>query len=100
MAGDANNQHNAQRDMVIEADRNLEAVYDIPVDISVVLGKTILSVSQVLKLGKGSVVELDKNIGEPVEMLVNGKLVAKGEVVIVEDKVGITLTEIIKDNLR
>lgn len=76
---------------------NLEAVYDIPVNITVLLGSAKMTVNQLLKLGKGSVVELDKGVGDPVEVFVNNRLVAKGEVVIVEDKVGITLTEIPKD---
>lgn len=77
-------------------DINLEAVYDIPVQISVVLGKTTMPISQLLKLGRGAVVELDRNVGEAIDVFVNNRLVAKGEVVIVENKIGITLTEIIK----
>ncbi len=78
------------------AEVNLEAVYDIPVEISVVLGKTNMTISQLLKMGRGAVIELDKNVGEPIDILVNNRLVAKGEVVIVENRVGITLTEIYK----
>ena len=77
--------------------KQLQPVYDIPVDITVVLGKTKMTINQMLKLAKGSVVELDKNVGEPIDVLVNGKKVARGEVVIVDDKIGITLTEITKD---
>lgn len=75
----------------------LEAVSDIPVSISVVLGKTTMQVQQLLKLGRGAVVELDRKVGEPVDILVNNRLVARGEVVVVEDKIGVTMTEIIKD---
>jgi flagellar motor switch protein FliN/FliY len=75
---------------------SLEAVYDIPVQISAVLGSTEMQVSQLLKLGRGAVVELDRKVGEPVDIYVNNRLVARGEVVIVEDKIGITMTEIIK----
>ena len=74
---------------------NLETVYDIPVQISVILGRTSMPVSQLLRLGRGSVVELDRKIGEPIDIYVNSRLVAKGEVVIVEDRIGITLTEIV-----
>ena len=74
---------------------NLETVYDIPVQISVILGRTSMPVSQLLRLGRGSVVELDRKIGEPIDLYVNSRLVAKGEVVIVEDRIGITLTEIV-----
>lgn len=75
---------------------SLEAVYDIPVQISAVLGRTEMQVSQLLKLGRGAVVELDRKVGEPVDIFVNNRLVARGEVVIVEDKIGVTMTEIIK----
>ncbi len=74
----------------------LEAVSDIPVNISVVLGRTSMQVQQLLKLGRGAVVELDRKVGEPVDILVNGRMVARGEVVVVEDKIGVTMTEIIK----
>lgn len=80
-----------------EADEiNLESVYDIPVQVSAVLGKTTMPVSQLLKLGRGAVVELDRKVGESIDILVNERLVARGEVVIVEDRIGITMTEIIK----
>lgn len=74
----------------------LDAVSDIPVQISVVLGKTSMQVQQLLKLGRGAVVELDRKVGEPVDIYVNNRLVARGEVVVVEDKIGVTMTEIIK----
>jgi flagellar motor switch protein FliN len=79
-----------------EGNITLEAVSDIPVQISVVLGKTSMQVQQLLKLGRGAVVELDRKVGEPVDIFVNSRLVARGEVVVVEDKVGVTMTEIIK----
>lgn len=74
----------------------LEAVSDIPVMISVVLGKTSMQVQQLLKLGRGAVVELDRKVGDPVDIYVNSRLVARGEVVVVEEKIGVTMTEIIK----
>jgi flagellar motor switch protein FliN/FliY len=83
-------------DISTEGDINLEAVYDIPVQISVVLGKTTIAISQLLKLGRGAVIELDRNVGEAIDIYINNRLVAKGEVVIVENKIGITLTEVIK----
>ena len=76
---------------------NLETVYDIPVQVSVVLGRTSMPVSQLLKLGRGAVVELDRKVGEPVDILVNNRLVAKGEVVVVEERIGVTMTEIMKN---
>lgn len=74
----------------------LEAVYDIPVQISVILGSTSMQVSQLLKLGRGAVVELNRKVGEPIDIYVNNRLIAKGEVVVVEDRIGVTMTEIIK----
>ena len=78
------------------ASLNLEAVYDIPVKVKAVLGSTVMPISQLLKLGRGAVVELERKVGEPVDVYVNDRLVAKGEVVIVEDRIGITMTEIMK----
>jgi len=76
--------------------RELEAVYDIPVQVSAVLGKTSMQVSQLLKLGRGAVVELDRKVGEAIDIYVNNRLVARGEVVIVDERLGVTMTEIIK----
>ena len=76
--------------------RPLDAVYDVPVQLSAVLGKAHMPVNQLLKLGRGAVVELDRRVGEPVDIFVNNKLIARGEVVLVEDRLGITMTEIIK----
>jgi flagellar motor switch protein FliN/FliY len=78
--------------------RDLEAVYDIPVTISAVLGKHTLQVSQLLKLGRGAVVELDRKVGEAIDIYVNDRLVARGEVVIVDERLGVTMTEIIKSD--
>ena len=74
----------------------LEAVYEIPVQLSVVLGKTSMQVNQLLKLGRGAVIELDRKVGEPIDIYVNNRLIARGEVVVVEDRIGVTMTEIIK----
>ncbi|TQV71888.1 flagellar motor switch protein FliN [Denitrobaculum tricleocarpae] len=76
--------------------KELEAVYDIPVQVSAVLGKANMQVSQLLKLGRGAVVELDRKVGEAIDIYVNNRLVARGEVVVVEDRLGVTMTEIIK----
>jgi|SRR4051812_2852264 flagellar motor switch protein FliN len=75
---------------------SLETVYDIPVQITVVLGRSNMQVNQLLKLGRGAVIELDKKVGEPIDIFVNNRLVARGEVVVVEDRIGVTMTEIIK----
>ena len=79
---------------------DLEAVYDVPVQVSAVLGKATLQVSQLLKLGRGAVVELDRKVGEAIDIYINDRLVARGEVVVVEDRLGVTMTEIIKSEYR
>ena len=76
--------------------RDLEAVYDIPVQVSAVLGKSTMQVSELLKLGRGAVIELDRKVGEAIDIYVNNRLVARGEVVVVEERLGVTMTEIIK----
>lgn len=85
-----------------DSDRSLtlDAVQDIPVNISVVLGKTTMQVNQLLKLGRGAVIELDRKVGEPIDIYVNNRLVARGEVVVVEDRIGITMTEVIKPDKK
>lgn len=78
--------------------KELDAVYDVPVQVSAVLGRATMQVSQLLKLGRGAVVELDRKVGEAVDIYVNNRLVARGEVVVVEDRLGVTMTEIIKSD--
>jgi flagellar motor switch protein FliN len=82
-----------------QADRtaeDLEAVFDVPVQVSAVLGRARMDVGELLKLGPGAVLELDRKVGEAIDIYVNNRLVARGEVVLVEDKLGVTMTEIIK----
>jgi flagellar motor switch protein FliN/FliY len=74
----------------------LEAVFDVPVQVSAVLGSSKMEVGELLKLGPGTVLELDRRVGEAIDIYVNNRLVARGEVVLVEDKLGVTMTEIIK----
>ena len=81
---------------VIRTAGDLEAVYEIPVQVSAVLGRANMQVSQLLKLGRGAVVELDRKVGEAIDIYVNNRLVARGEVVIVDDRLGVTMTEIVK----
>lgn len=78
--------------------RDLEAVYDVPVQISAVLGRSTMPVHQLLKLGRGAVVELDRRVGEAIDIYVNNRLIARGEVVVVDDHLGVTMTEIIKSD--
>ena len=75
---------------------DLAPVFDVPVNISAVLGRAHLSVAQLLQLSQGSVLELDRKVGEAIDIYVNNRLVARGEVVLVEEKLGVTMTEIIK----
>ncbi len=75
--------------------QNLDFILDIPLKVSVELGRAKVIIKDLLQLGQGSVLELDKLAGEPLEVLVNGKLVARGEVVVVNEKFGIRLTDII-----
>ncbi len=74
----------------------LKAVFDVPVHISAVLGRTNMEVNELLKLKDGDILELDRKVGEAIDIYVNNRLVARGEVVVVEDKLGVTMTEIIK----
>ena len=73
----------------------LEALYDVPVQVSVVLGRTTMQLSHILKLGRGAVIELERGVGEPIDVYVNNKIVAKGEIVVVDSKIGVTLTEVV-----
>lgn len=75
---------------------DLTAVYDVPVQVSAVLGTAKMRVDQLLKLGRGAVIELDRKAGEPIDIFVNDRLVARGEIVIIEDNLGITMTELVK----
>lgn len=84
----------------IEHDRNLDLIMDIPLRVTVELGRTKMVVSELLSLGQGSVVELSKLAGEPLEVLVNNKLVARGEAVVVNEKFGVRLTDIISQTER
>jgi len=85
-----NEDENASR---VAAD--LEAVFDVPVQVSAVLGRSKMDVGELLKLGPGTVLELDRRVGESIDIYVNNRLVARGEVVLVEDKLGVTMTEIV-----
>ncbi len=75
---------------------DLEAVFDVPVRISVVLGRTKMPVANLLKMDVGTIVELNRQVGEAVEIYVNDRLVARGEIVLVDSRLGVTMTEIIK----
>ncbi|MBW8858975.1 MAG: flagellar motor switch protein FliN [Caulobacter sp.] len=76
---------------------DLAPVFDVPVNISAVLGRAHMSVAQLLQLQAGSILELDRKVGEAIDIYVNNRLVARGEVVVVDERLGVTMTEIIKD---
>ena len=82
------------------AQRDMDFLLDIPLEVTVQLGKTRMFIKDLLQLGQGSVIELEKIAGEPMEILVNNKLVARGEVVVVNEKFGIRLTDIITPTER
>jgi flagellar motor switch protein FliN len=75
---------------------DLEAVFDVPVQVSAVLGRTRMDIGDLLRLGPGAVLELDRKVGEAIDIYINNRLVARGEVVLVEEKLGVTMTEMIK----
>ncbi len=81
-----------------ELNQNISAIHDVPVNVTAVLGKSSMQVSQLLKLSRGAVVELDRKVGEAIDIYVNNRLVARGEVVVVDDQLGVTMTEIIKSD--
>ena len=81
-------------------ERNLDLIMDIPLKVTVELGRTKMVVNELLNLGQGSVIELQKLAGEPLEVLVNNKLVARGEAVVVNEKFGVRLTDIISQTER
>ena len=86
-----------------ESTPNLDLVMDIPVTMQVVLGNAVMPISSLVKLGRGAVVKLDTNVGDPVDLIVNGRVVARGEVVVLENedtRFGITLTEIVTPGMR
>ena len=83
-----------------ETNKNLDLLMDIKLKLTVELGKSELPIKKVLELTRGSVIELDKVAGEPVELIANGKLIAKGEVVVIEDNFGLRITSIISPDSR
>lgn len=77
-------------------DRDSGVVYDIPVKVSIVLGTTYMQVKDILYLERGAVVELERKVGDAIDIFVNSRLVARGEVIVVDDRLGLTITEVIK----
>lgn len=75
---------------------DLAPVFDVPVSVQAVIGRTTMEVADLMHLGAGSILELDRRIGEAIDIYVNSRLVARGEIVVVDDRLGVTMTEIIK----
>ncbi|MFT9089874.1 MAG: flagellar motor switch protein FliN [Gluconacetobacter sp.] len=89
----------ADKDATTVGASQMEAVYDIPVKITAVIGTATMPVSQLLRLGRGAVVELNKKLGEAVDIYANNRLIARGEVVVVDDNhIGVTMTEILSSS--
>ncbi len=87
--------------VVEEAKKDIDAIMDIPVTISAVLGNSEMNVSQLLRLGRGAVIELNRKVGEAIDIYVNNRLVARGEVFVMENQhLGVTMTEIVKSSSR
>ncbi|MEM7567941.1 MAG: flagellar motor switch protein FliN [Pseudomonadota bacterium] len=86
----------SEREVQSASSADLEPVYDVPVTVSAVLGRSKMEVSELLGMETGKVIELDRKVGEAVDIFVNGRLIARGEVVLVEGKLGVTMTEIIR----
>ena len=76
---------------------DLKPVFDVPVSVQAVIGRTTIEVAKLLDLAPGSVLELDRRVGEAIDIYVNSRLVARGEVVVIDDRLGVTMTEIIKN---
>jgi flagellar motor switch protein FliN len=89
-------EHHADMRDKVAAD--LKPVFDVPVSVQAVIGRTTIEVANLLELGPGSVLELDRRVGEAIDIYVNSRLVARGEVVVVDDRLGVTMTEIIKNS--
>ena len=87
--------NNASADSVVARETELEALLDVEVEITAILGTSMMPISQILKLGRGAVVELNRNVGEDIEVHANNRVVANGEVVVVEDRLGVNLTDIV-----
>ncbi len=77
-------------------DTDTGAIFEVSVEVSAVLGTSMMPISQILKLGRGAVVELDRRVGEDIEIHANNQLVARGEIVVLEEQLGVTITETVK----
>ncbi|MCW9035897.1 MAG: FliM/FliN family flagellar motor switch protein [Rhodospirillales bacterium] len=95
----ADDDENAEAQEDGTSPNSVEAVYDVPIEMTAVLGTATMKVSQLLKLGRGAVVELNQRVEQEIELRANDRLIARGDVVVVEEHLGVTMTEIIKTNI-
>ena len=96
----ADNRNGQPEAGALEGQMNLDMILDLPVTVSIELGRTVLKVEDILQFGQGSVVELDKLSGEPFEVLVQGRTIGKGEVVVVNEKFGVRITDVLSAEER
>lgn len=75
----------------------LESIYDVPVKVTAVLGKTRMNIAELMSLEAGAIIELDRRVGEPIDLYVNERLIARGELVMVDGVLGVTMTEVVKE---
>lgn len=75
----------------------LESIYDVPVKVTAVLGKTRMNIAELMSLDAGAIIELDRRVGEPIDLYVNDRLIARGELVLVDGVLGVTMTEVVKE---
>ena len=87
-------------DIISSKASSIDLLMDVSLEVTIELGRTVMSVKEILSLGVGSVIELDRMSGDPVDILVNGKLIAKGEVVVIEDNLGVRITSIVSPSER
>ncbi|MEQ8178886.1 MAG: flagellar motor switch protein FliN [Amphiplicatus sp.] len=85
-------------DPQVSLSAGLDAIFDVPVKVSAVLGKTRIKVGELMGLGQGAIIALDRKVGEPIDLYVNDRLIARGELVMVDGALGVTMTEIVKDD--
>ena len=91
---------NLSADNTSKKGNSIDLIMDVPLDVTIELGRTLMSVKDILALGVGSVIELDRMAGEPVDILVNDKLIAKGEVIVVDESFGVRITSIVSNSER
>lgn len=88
----------ADEDNTSEEGEKSGAIYEVTVEVTAVLGTSLMPISQILKLGRGAVVELDRRVGEDIDLRANDELIARGEIIVLDEMLGVTITDILKSN--